>query len=270
MKKIAILNDIHGNLYLLNQILNYLKDKNIDYFIIGGDYLTDGPGCNDIINIIKKLPATVINGNRELSILEFSKSKKLSKGRNYPMYYIYDQLTEENLEFIKSKNIYETIQIEDQKIVISHGSPYNVRCMNHPYDIGLLEQLIKDFNADIYLFAHIHKNYSNIYKHKKFINAGAVNVAGNSSLLTNFGILLIDGENSTYEQIHLPINFDELKEYYTSSEYHQECFEWSNIILNTIKNGYDYTVNFSNEYDESLTYEENFANFVKNNNLDIY
>ena len=33
MEKVAILNDIHGNLFLLNKALDYLKDKNISKFL---------------------------------------------------------------------------------------------------------------------------------------------------------------------------------------------------------------------------------------------
>ena len=32
MEKVAILNDIHGNLYLLNKALEYLKDKKTSWY----------------------------------------------------------------------------------------------------------------------------------------------------------------------------------------------------------------------------------------------
>lgn len=53
MEKVAILNDIHGNLYLLNKALEYLKDKNISKFLVCGDFLTDGPDDNKIIDTLK-------------------------------------------------------------------------------------------------------------------------------------------------------------------------------------------------------------------------
>lgn len=62
MEKVAILNDIHGNLYLLNKALEYLKDKNISKFLVCGDFLTDGPDDNKIIDTLKSLNAEVILG----------------------------------------------------------------------------------------------------------------------------------------------------------------------------------------------------------------
>ena len=72
MEKVAILNDIHGNLYLLNKALEYLKDKNISKFLVCGDFLTDGPDDNKIIDTLKSLNAEVILGNREEAILKLT------------------------------------------------------------------------------------------------------------------------------------------------------------------------------------------------------
>lgn len=60
MEKVAILNDIHGNLFLLNKVLDYLKDKNISKFLVCGDFLTDGPDDNKIIETLRNLNAEVI------------------------------------------------------------------------------------------------------------------------------------------------------------------------------------------------------------------
>lgn len=79
MEKVAILNDIHGNLYLLNKALEYLKDKNISKFLVCGDFLTDGPDDNKIIDTLKSLNAEVILGNREEAILKLTpKSAELT------------------------------------------------------------------------------------------------------------------------------------------------------------------------------------------------
>lgn len=80
MEKVAILNDIHGNLYLLNKALEYLKDKNISKFLVCGDFLTDGPDDNKIIDTLKSLNAEIILGNREEAILKLTpKSAELTE-----------------------------------------------------------------------------------------------------------------------------------------------------------------------------------------------
>ena len=72
MPKIAIINDIHCNYLTLKKALNYLKDKNIDKYIICGDSITDGYENNLVIDTIKKLNPIIINGNRELSIINYN------------------------------------------------------------------------------------------------------------------------------------------------------------------------------------------------------
>ena len=88
MEKIAVLNDIHGNLFLLNKALDYLKDKNISKFLICGDFLTDGPDDNKIIDTLKSLDSEIILGNREESLLKLSSSSNEITEKFYSFYFL--------------------------------------------------------------------------------------------------------------------------------------------------------------------------------------
>ena len=79
MEKVAILNDIHGNLYLLNKALAYLRDKNISKYLICGDFLTDGPDDNKIIDILLDPSTPELILNKEVTdFFDFDNSKELS------------------------------------------------------------------------------------------------------------------------------------------------------------------------------------------------
>ena len=94
MVKIAILNDIHGNLLLLNKALKCLDKENVDNYIFGGDFITDGPDSNSIINIIKNKTNNVIIGNREESIIKYKRDLERESNPNYyPLYYTYETIT---------------------------------------------------------------------------------------------------------------------------------------------------------------------------------
>ena len=97
MEKVAILNDIHGNLFLLNKALDYLKDKNISKFLVCGDFLTDGPDDNKIIETLRNLNAEVILGNREESLLKLTPNSGEISEKFYSFYYTYQNLTLEKL-----------------------------------------------------------------------------------------------------------------------------------------------------------------------------
>lgn len=87
MEKVAILNDIHGNYYLLTKVLDYCKDMNISKFLVCGDFLTDGPDDNKIIDTLRSLNAEVILGNREESVLNITPSMSSENEKYYPLYY---------------------------------------------------------------------------------------------------------------------------------------------------------------------------------------
>ena len=158
MKKIAILNDIHCNYPVLDQVLKDLKIKNIDHYIICGDFLTDGFDNEKIVNTIRTLPATVIAGNREIS-LNNDQHIWQNKDRWTSMVFAYNSLTSNSLEYLKTLPITKTIKVEGLSICISHGSPYNVRDLIYKESKHFFNKIIKDFPADVYLFAHTHKKF---------------------------------------------------------------------------------------------------------------
>lgn len=267
MKKIAILNDIHGNLYLLNKALDYLKKENISLYLICGDFLTDGPDDNQIIDTLKSLPCEVILGNREESILSISKEISNLNEKMNPIYYTYLNLTRENLGYLKSLSSVKQIMIDNYKIYMSHGSPYKNTEKVDESSHELFKKLISDYQSDVYLFAHTHKNFNITYQNKLFINSGAINCFKGQKSVSTFGILTINDLLTTYEQIELPINFEDVKNYYYKSNYYKAFPEWTNIILYIIKYGVNYNSIFSKEYNSNISLKENYNNFIKNHNL---
>ena len=269
MKKIAILNDIHGNYLLLERVLRELKYQNIDFYIFGGDLVTDGFENNLVIDSIKKLPSCVIAGNRDVDIVNYDGYSWKNNERFSNMEYAINQLTMEDLKFLGSLNIYEVIEIVGKKICISHGTPYNVRESVKPYMTDLFDRLIKDFNCDIYLFAHTHQQFEVLYKGKNFINSGAINCPSCGKPGSYYGILTIYDNEIKFEQQVYNYDFNELKRYYLESDYYKKCPEWTNLILYTLKTGNDNCCPFIGEMDDKLSYRENFIKYMKKNNQEI-
>ena len=262
MEKVAILNDIHGNLYLLNKALAYLRDKNISKYLICGDFLTDGPDDNKIIDILKTIPCEIILGNREESILNISPDLSNLNEKMYPLYYTYKNLTKENLKFIKNLPTSKIIEIGGHKICMSHGSPYKSRDLINDKSTNTFKNLIKDYPADIYLFAHTHEYFSTEYQNKLFLNSGAINCFIGKKCVTTFGIITLNDDLVLYEQVELPYDFDDVKDYYLKSKYYEEFPEWTNIVLYILKYGVNYNVKFSRSYDYSKSMKNNFYKFV--------
>ena len=63
--KLAVLSDIHGNLYALNAILDDMKKYNPEKVLCLGDLAMAGPEPNNTINFVKTQDWTVIQGNTD-------------------------------------------------------------------------------------------------------------------------------------------------------------------------------------------------------------
>ena len=275
MSKIAIINDIHSNYLLLQKILNYTRKQNIEKYIICGDTITDGVWVNEVLESLEKIGPIMVNGNREEAIINYDGVSWNNNPRFALMLYTYKNISKDNLEFIKKNEITKTVTIEGIKICISHGSPYKVRDLVYHDSYSLFDRLIKDFNADVYLFAHTHVPFCTKYKNKLFINAGALFPCYNKQVVV-FGVLDINDKTVNYSQIELKYDFLEVKDFYLNSLTYQVSPEWCNILINEFAKGIDYYNLFADYLDKNYktidnnTWKEAFQRFMKEKNLDIY
>lgn len=200
-------------------------------------------------------------------MLDYKNDPVEERPNYYPSFYTFYTLTKESLDFITDKNIFTIFEYAGKKICLSHGSPYNVRDLVFEKNYELFDSLIEDYAADIYIFAHTHMSFVTNYKGALFLNLGSINLPCDLKCTTSFGIISIDDGNATYEKIDLPYEFSEVVDYYVKSEYYKACYSWTNLILNSLKSGIDHTYKFGNTYDNSLSYEENFEKYMKENSL---
>ena len=240
INKIAIIADIHSNYFLLNKLLNDIKKRNITEICFLGDYITDGFENNAIIDLIKQYNY-VIAGNRDLSVANYDGFSWDNSEQFKNMLYAYNDITTENIMYLKTLPSFKLITINNKKICLSHGTPLNNREIVTYNSFDIFDKLIQDFNCDIFLFAHTHEAYCTNYKDKLFINPGSVILPADSPS-SKYGIL--DLESMDYEQVTIPYDLEEIKNYYLDSNYFLQNREWCNILIYTNKNGIDYICAF--------------------------
>lgn len=273
-KKIAIINDIHSNYLLLDKILNYTEKIGVSDYIIGGDAITDGIWANEVLDRLQKINAIMINGNREESIINYDGSSWQNNPQFSMIHYTFQNISLKNMNFLKTLPNYRIVNIAGVKICISHGSPYNIRDLVRFDSEDLFDSLIKDYDADIYLFAHTHIPFNRKYKDKLFINVGAL--LPHDKKEVSFGILQIEDKTITYYPQKLKYDFEEVKNFYLNSHFYDVSPEWCNILINEFKDGIDYYqmfakyINTNYQTIDNKHWKEEFNKFMKQNNLDIY
>lgn len=278
--KIAILGDIHSNFLLLKKALQDIEERGIQNILFLGDYITDGFENNKVLDIIKKYKY-VIAGNRDLSVANYDGTSWENSEQYKNMLYAYNDITKENLEYLKSLPNYMIVYINGKKLCLSHGTPFNSRDIVFHNSFAIFDKLISSYNCDIYLSAHTHEAYYTNYKNKIFLNPGSITLPSDSPT-SKYGIL--DLKNMVYEQVSTPYDFTELRNYYLNTNYFKNNREWCNLLFNVNETGIDYIckfIDFINEKAvmENINIKNNIPNtlwntafleFIKINMLNLY
>ncbi len=268
--RLALFADIHSNYLVFKKAFEETKNMGIDKYIFLGDYITDGYDGDKILNLIRSIDHYAINGNREISIIEYDNTKNKDWNdyiQYFSMRYAYETLSKDNLAYIKSLEISKIFDIANKKICISHSTPYDIRggrVIEGNYEI--FDKLIADFNCDIYLFGHEHKRLFTEYKGKYFINPGSIGLPAYERTY-NYGILDITEEGIAYESKSVDYNIDKLWDYYMNSEYHEVAPQWCEIIIHTMKDGKNHGSMFIKELhkkakERNIDVTEHFSNHL--------
>lgn len=69
--KIAVISDIHSNIYALESVLDDIKNRDIDLIACTGDLVGYGTRPNEVINTIRKNRILTIMGNYDDAIGNF-------------------------------------------------------------------------------------------------------------------------------------------------------------------------------------------------------
>ena len=237
--KLAVMSDVHSNIFGLRLALEDAKKMNVDKFVFLGDYITDGFISNEIIDLIKEYGDYVIIGNREEYILNYDSSRKYFN--NYKtITSTYNSLNEESINYLKSLKEVDYIYVNNYKILILHGDKYNAHCNDLDYD-----QVIEDYkDFDICLYGHFHYYKDMTYKGKRFINPGSIGIPCDSPSYKYCILDINDRVDVTLREFNTNDTYQDLLYEFLKSDYYKTNIIWSNLVLNTIKYGRDCCYDF--------------------------
>ena len=68
--KIAVISDIHGNIYALMKAFEDIEEQGVDKVICLGDLVGYGPHPNEVIALIKRREIPCIKGNYDASVVD--------------------------------------------------------------------------------------------------------------------------------------------------------------------------------------------------------
>lgn len=241
--KIALISDIHGNMPALNAVLADAKSINVEEYLFIGDYLTDGPYTNEIIDKVKDYSEYVICGNREKYLINYNPNDKAYK-QTMPIIWTYNNLSKESLEYIKSLKDNICYEFDGVKINMLHIPEFNNIDKNGITSIPDIDKIFYNTNSDIEVFGHTHKPLYYKREKKYIINPGSVGLPLHGN--PNVQYCIIEIINTIIEVYFRECSYD-VKKYqqaFLDKGKKDDCNYWSIAVMTTCQTGHNYCLDF--------------------------
>lgn len=244
--RIAAIADIHGNLPALETVLEDCKRQSIGQYIFLGDYITDGPFSNEVLDIVRSMDAVVVSGNRETRTLKLGPTETSQKVMA-AAYATRDHLREDSLDYIQTLKEETEIEFEGVRFHISHHPTHYHKHENGIWDMADIPKILTHASADITLFGHTHRQLLHSENGKHVFNPGSVGLALNSDPRAHYGIITIKDGNINngsieFETLRLDYDREAYLEAIRTSGLLEESPLWTQCTLRSIETGNNYYV----------------------------
>ena len=199
--KIAVISDIHSNIYALDSVLADIETKGVDMTVCTGDLVGYGTRPNEVIETLKKNKILTIMGNYDDAIGNL----KIVCGCDYPdpkdaekaglsMHFTGQTTTKENKEYLKNLPKELIFTFDNKTIRFVHGS---TRLINEYLKENSKEadEVMSELVENILVCGHTHIPYTKHYGEKLLINAGSVGKPKTGNPNANYVIIDIKNED---------------------------------------------------------------------------
>ncbi len=203
--RIAVIADIHSNIYALEAVLKDIDTKDTDLIVCLGDLVGYNPFPNEVIGTIRKRKILTIKGNYDEAVGE----ELMVCGCDYPdprdaenasisLNWTIDNTDDDNKEFLKDLPKEVKIVYEGKTLVFVHGSPRKINEYLKENSTEA-EENMREFEHDILVCGHTHKPYYKYYGSKLLINAGSAGKPKTGTPDANYVVIDIKGDNIAVE-----------------------------------------------------------------------
>ncbi len=270
--KVAIISDIHGNIEALEAVLNDIKNDNVDKVVALGDLCNELPNGNEVINVLRDINAYGVKGNKEEYFLDYEKHKYEWENIQFKnTIFMYNQLTEENKEYIRKLPFELVLDIEGTKVKFVHASPESLCELVYEKDDERLEEIAKTLEEDILIYGHIHDPiWIKEVKGKTFINTGCAGVSVFNIGQAEYVILDIKDGKINIETRKANFDLEKVKENIIKSKMHLNERTFINLVYLALTGERQIRKKFYREGAEKMLnsgrklYKENVEGIYKN------
>lgn len=247
--KIGIISDIHSNYRAFKVCLDYFEKENVDYYLLLGDYVSDTPCPEKVMEMIYSLRrehrVLMVRGNREDYFLEDREKDKgwTDCSATGNLLYTKERLTENDFDFFEQLPVSGTFFEEGYpSITFCHGSPASTR--EHIYmNTENSDRWLEEIDTDYLIAGHTHQRCIYSHQGRTYINTGSCGIAIHNAKMAECVMLTgvdKDGRNDwDIDMLSLPYDAEALIEEFFSSGLYDRAHWFMNSNIQTLTTGID-------------------------------
>lgn len=229
--KLAIISDIHGNLYALMKVLEDIEDQRVDSIICLGDLIGYGPHPNEVVSMIQRRNILCLKGNYDVSVVSDSYAYIRETPTNlFALPWAVNELRAANKFYLDSLPLSINLEFNGKTIKFVHGSP---KAINEYLleDDDNTTSAMAELKEDILVCAHTHIPCIKEFESKLFINSGSVGKPKIRTPDATYCILDIDRDGNSKAIIrHVPYEYKKIVKDMT-------MLKFPSSLIRSIENG---------------------------------
>jgi putative phosphoesterase len=197
LRLIGLISDVHANLPALETVLAELDARGVDGIFNAGDLVCYGPSPNEVIHLLREREIVSIYGNRDREVYEFPLRREEYRENLHPLKFrayewTYNELTEENLEYLKSLPERVSTRVNSHKLLMVHDRIHPKIPQPKPDTPDIqFEEIAASVEEDIIVFGHTHIQFIREIAGKIFVNTGSVGRPGDGDPRAGYVVLEI-------------------------------------------------------------------------------
>ncbi|MBA9026245.1 metallophosphoesterase family protein [Peribacillus huizhouensis] len=222
--KLAFISDIHGNAAALDAVLHDIKLRNVDQVYVLGDLCYRGIEPKRALELVRALNCEVIKGNADEWVIrgvgEGEVPNQALEMMNRERDWIVSQLDEECIEYLKERPTELNLTFGDVTIHAFHATPNSLFevVQTDDSDEVLTEKLMAK-QADLYIYAHIHKPYVRCINGKYVINCGSVGLPFDGLKKASYTLIDIEAESIQVSNVRVDYDVESVIRQFKESDY---------------------------------------------------
>jgi len=271
MKRIAVIADIHSNLFALEAVIEDLEKQQVDEIIVAGDLVGRGPQGSAVVRRIQGLGWPCIRGNHEDYVINFYKGKIPEDWKTSEEWsaarWMGDEMDEETIEFIDALPMTMTSSLEPD-LRLYHGSP---NAYNEGIGSWTQEEQLSDYidaiEENLLVCAHTHRPWSYESAQGMIVNVGSVGLPFNGDTRAQYAIF--HREDGRWQVEFRQVDYDRSSflAYYKTSGFLEAGGFTSRLLVMELEHARPFLVPFlfMTKVKEMEAHEKNIGAF-----LDVY